>query len=144
MSLLSSSELIAIVLDSFEAERTNDTAWGKRLIANDFSKVSMMIRGDTLFPRLQGTEAVNDALLQAYSVKGREFHVWNTAANETTQTVFVELAEVEPYGDRISIWPYTLVCEINDGQIVRTRHYGDPQLLSHAISLDDIREAVTQ
>lgn len=144
MSLLSSAELIAIVLDSFEAERTNDTARGKRLIADNFSKVSMMIYGDVLFPRLEGVDAVHNALLQAYSVKGREFHVWNTAANETTQTVFVELAETEPSSDRVNIWPYTLVCEISEGRITRTRHYGDPQLLKRDISLDEIKKAITQ
>ena len=142
MTQLSSQELIQIVLDSFKAEETNDIEWGKRLIGDDFLRVSMTIHGDNVFPRLEGTEAIESALKHVYSVRGREFHVWNTAVNVDTQTVFVELAEIEPINSKTTVWPYTLVCEIRDKKIVRTRHYGDPRLLDADISIEDVRLAI--
>lgn len=144
MSPLSSKELIQIVLDSFEAERVNDIDWGRKLISEDFRRVSMSLHEDTLFPRLQGAEQINEALQQVYSVKGREFYVWNTAANESTQTVFVELVESEPINDRVATWPYVLICEIREGKIARTRHYGDPRLFDAGIDVKDIESIVNE
>ena len=136
------AELIEIVLASFEAEKAGDIQAGKNLIDDDFKKVSMVVSGDKIFPTLSGDE-VDAALQRAYQVKGREFHVWNTAANVKTQTVFIELAEVEPGKDEHDrIWPYVLVCQIKDGKIWRSRHYGDPATLKRNLSVEQIEKIV--
>jgi len=141
MQNYSADELIKIVTDSFEAERTNDVALGQSLITNDFKQRGMLISGDRIFPVFSGgDEPVS--LEEAYALEGREFHVWNVAANEATQTVFVELAEVEPTKESKRIWPYVLVCKIEDGKIKRSRHYGDPATLKSEITVDQVRDAV--
>lgn len=137
----SSVELIKIVTDSFEAERTNNVTLGKILIADDFKKRTMIIAGDNIFTILTTGDG-DDVIKEAYAVKGREFHVWNVAANEETQTVFIELAEVEPTKDSERVWPYVLVCQIENGKIKRSRHYGDPETLKQDISVEQVRSAV--
>lgn len=141
--VLTTEELIRTVLNSFEAERTNDVAGGLGALATDFKKTSMVLSNDILFPQIKGAELV-DAVSAAYSIKGREFHVFNTAANELTQTVFVELAEKEPRGNTVILWPYTLVCQFKDGKIAHTRHYGDPALLKEHLSLEQIQKIVME
>lgn len=137
----SSDELIKIVTDSFEAERTNDVSLGKTLISDDFEQRGMFISNGMTFPVFAGgDEPVN--LEEAYEVEGREFHIWNIAANEKTQTVFIELAEIEPRGNRKVVWPYVLVCKIENGRIKRSRHYGDPATIKAGVSLEEVRRAV--
>lgn len=131
-----------IVTDSFEAERTHDVARGKDLIAADFKQRSMIVSGDRVFPVLAGDGGEVD-LEGAYELEGREFHVWNIAANTETQTVFVELAEVEPRDGVKRVWPYVLVCQIEGGRIKRSRHYGDPATLKQDISVEQVQLAVT-
>jgi ketosteroid isomerase-like protein len=133
--------LIKIVTDSFEAERTNDVTLGKSLITSDFKQRGMIISGDKIFPVFAGGD-IPVRLEDAYALDGREFHVWNAAANEETQTVFIELAEVEPTKDSRRVWPYVLVCQIEDGRIKRSRHYGDPATLQQDISVEQVRSAV--
>lgn len=137
----SQEELIKIVTDSFEAERTHDVDLGKTLITNDFKQRSMIISGEKIFPVFAGGD-VPVGLEEAYALEGREFHVWNVAANVETQTVFIELAEVEPTAESKRVWPYVLVCQIEDGKIKRSRHYGDPATLRTDISVEQVREAV--
>lgn len=134
-------QLIKIVLDSFEAERTGDTARGRELITDDFQQRSMIVWGDKIFPVMAGGDGEID-LDSAYALKGREFHVWNTAANEQTQTVFIELAEVEPRDGVKHVWPYTLVCQIENGRIKRSRHYGDPATSKADLSVEQVEKAV--
>ena len=137
----SAAELIKIVTDSFEAERTNDVQLGESLITDDFKQRSMIISGDKIFPVFAGGD-IPVGLDEAYALEGREFHVWNVAANESTQTVFIELTEVEPTKDSKRVWPYVLVCQIQDGKIKRSRHYGDPATLKSDISVEQVRDAV--
>lgn len=137
----SQDELIKIVTDSFEAERTNNAMQGKSLITDDFKQRGMIISGEKVFPVFAGGD-IPIGLEDAYALEGREFHVWNVAANEKTQTVFVELAEVEPTKDSKRVWPYVLVCQIENGKIKRSRHYGDPATLRSNISVDQVRDAV--
>lgn len=137
---MNAKELIEIVMQSLEAERTGNVDMGRKLMSTDYRKTSMVLRGDVLLPRLEADD-VEPALLQAYNVQGREFHVFHAAADESTQTVFIELAEVEPRPEGAIIWPYVMVCEIADGKIKRTRHYGDPALIGSSIQLSDIRDA---
>lgn len=137
----SQEELIKIVTDSFEAERTHDVDLGKTFITNDFKQRSMIISGDKIFPVFAGGD-VPVSLDDAYALEGREFHVWNVAANVETQAVFIELAEVEPTTELKRVWPYVLVCQIEDGKIKRSRHYGDPATLQADISVEQVREAV--
>ncbi|MEI6850793.1 MAG: hypothetical protein WCK26_02385 [Candidatus Saccharibacteria bacterium] len=141
MCKYSTDELIKIVIDSFEAERTNNVELGKSLITNDFKQRSMIIHGDKIFPVFTNGD-IHTRLEEAYSLEGREFHVWNVAANEATQTVFVELAEVEPTEGSNRVWPYVLVCKIENGKIKRSRHYGDPATLKNDISVNQVRDAV--
>lgn len=142
---LSSTELIKIVLDSFEAEKTGDTVWGRQLITPDFKKTGMYIHNGEPFHRFELASDTTNALTRAYEVEGREFHVWRTAANEETQTVFIELAEVQPENDGTSsLWVYALVCDIVDGKIAHTRHYGDPRILKSGLSVDDVRRTVNE
>lgn len=141
MKKYTSEELIKIVTDSFEAERTHNTGLGRSLIADDFKQRSMIIKENTIFPVFAEGD-ITTALEQAYAVEGREFHVWNMAANEETQTVFIELAEVEPTRDSKRVWPYVLVCQIEDGKIKRSRHYGDPATLRTELSIEQVRDAV--
>ncbi|RWZ78227.1 MAG: hypothetical protein EOT05_00455 [Candidatus Microsaccharimonas sossegonensis] len=134
-------ELMKIVTDSFEAERTNNVSFGKTLITDDFEQRGMFISNGTTFPIFAGGDVpVN--LEEAYEVEGREFHIWNIAADKTTQTVFVELAEIEPRGDKKVVWPYVLVCKIENGRIKRSRHYGDPAIIKANVSLEEVRPAV--
>lgn len=141
MNHKTSQQLIQIVLNSFEAERTNNVSFGKSLISDDFLLRSMIIHGDKLFPVLAGGEVPLN-LEEAYTVQGREFYVWNAAANEDTQTVFIELAEVEPRDGVKRVWPYVLVCQIEDGKIKRSRHYGDPAILEKNLKITDVQDAV--
>ena len=134
-------ELIEIVINSFEAERTNNLARGKKLISKDFLHRGMFISNNQLFPIFSGGDKPV-SLDDAYAVEGREFHIWNIAADKKTQTVFVELAEIEPKEDKMVVWPYVLVCTIEDGKIRRSRHYGDPAIVKQDISLEDVRSAV--
>ncbi|HWT39686.1 MAG TPA: hypothetical protein VN081_00175 [Dongiaceae bacterium] len=134
---LSSSELIATVLASFEAERTNDVDGGLKLLHPDFKKTSVLIANDQLFPRLEG-EQVLKAVKAAYQVQGRQFHIFNTAADEVSQTAFIELVEIEPRGEATALWPYVLVCQFDDGLIYHTRHYGDPAVLARHLQLEDV------
>ena len=135
---LTETELIEAIHHSFEAERLNDIEGGLALLAPDFKRVSMLVSGDVVFPTLQG-DAITDAMKRAYAVLGREFHIISTAANEMTQTVFVELIEVEPRTDSTVVWPYVLVCVFEDGRIKRTRHYGDPSILERHLTVDDVK-----
>lgn len=141
MTNYSAAELIKIVTDSFEAERTHNVARGKELITDDFKQRGMIVSGDTIFPVFAGGETPTH-LETAYQLEDREFHVWNVAANEQTQTIFVELAEVEPRDDGKKVWPYVLVCKIEDGRIKRSRHYGDPATLKQNITVEQVRKAV--
>jgi ketosteroid isomerase-like protein len=141
MHYYSQDDLIKIITDSFEAERTNNVKKGKRLITDDFKQRGMIISEDKVFPVFAGGD-ISVGLEDAYALEGREFHVWNVAANERTQTVFVELAEVEPTKDSKRVWPYVLVCQIENGKIKRSRHYGDPATLRSNISIDQVRDAV--
>lgn len=140
--MYNSEELIKIVTDSFEAERTNNVGLGKKLITDDFQQRGMFISNSELFPIFSGGNEPVD-LTDAYAVEGREFHIWNTAADEKTQTVFIELAEIEPRGEKKVVWPYVLVCKIEDGKIKRSRHYGDPATVKNDISLEDVKNAVS-
>lgn len=137
----SADDLIKIVTDSFEAERTNDVEKGKSLITKDFKKISMVVHNDELFPAFFLKDKPG-LIEKVYAVKGREFYVWNVAANENTQTVFIELAEVEPMSGRKQVWPYVLVCQIENGKIRRTRHYGDPNIIKKDVSVDMIQQVV--
>lgn len=141
MHSYSADELIKIVTDSFEAERTNDISRGEELVSDDFKQRSMIISGDRIFPVFAGGDIAID-LEEAYKLEGREFHVWNVAANTETQTVFIELAEVEPRGGVKRVWPYVLVCKIEDGKIKRSRHYGDPATLKKNLTVNQVRSAV--
>lgn len=141
--VLTSKELVNIVLNSFEAERTNNVTDGLSVLATDFKKTSMVVSNDILFPQISGAKLL-DAINAAYSVQGREFYVFNTAANELTQTVFVELAEREPRSDATVLWPYTLVCQFKNGKIAHTRHYGDPALLREHLNLEQIQKVVME
>lgn len=141
MKKLSNLDLIKLVTDSFEAERTGNVEWGRCLISDDFKRTAMYIHNGTVFPVLNGKDLPLE-LETTYAVKGREFHVWNVAANENTQTVFVELAEVEPSGGKKHVWPYTLVCQIEDGKIKHTRHYGDPAVWEEGVSVEMVEKAV--
>ncbi len=134
-------ELIDIVLRSFEAERTNDVKTGRELITDDFKQRSMIIYADGVFPVFSGGQAPAN-LEDAYKVDGREFHVWNAAANEETQTVFIELVEVEPKDGVKRVWPYVLVAKIEDGKIKRSRHYGDPATLKVGVTVEQVQKAV--
>ena len=139
--MLNSNDLIKIVLDSFEAERTGNIEKGRALIANDFRQQSMILSGDKIFPIFSnGNDDVT--LDDTYLVKEREFHIWNIASNVESQTVFVELAEVEPRNNKKKVWPYVLVCKIENGKIKRSRHYGDPAVLTKDISVSDIEKVV--
>mgnify|MGYP000302448079 CR=1 FL=1 len=138
---LSSSTLIQLVLNSFEAERTNNIEDGLALIHPDFTKTSMLKSDGVVFPVLE-SKRVRQAVTVAYKVEGREFYIFNTAANEDSQTVFIELAEREPRVSGDVLWPYVLVCVIEDGKILRTRHYGDPSLLQEVVTIDQIKEVV--
>ncbi len=133
-------DLIKIVIASFEAEKTGDVRAGKNLISDDFKRISMVVSGDKIFPTLSG-DRVDAELKRTYQVKGREFYVWNMAANIETQTVFIELAEIES-DEPDQVWPYVLVCQIKDGKIWRSRHYGDPDILKKNISIEQVREIV--
>lgn len=137
---LTETELIEAIHRSFKAERLNDIEDGLTLLAPDFKRVSMLVSGDVAFPTLQG-DAITDAMKRAYAVVGREFHIISIAANEMTQTVFVELIEVEPRKDSTAVWPYVLVCIFEDGRIKRTRHYGDPSILEQSLAVDDVKSA---
>lgn len=141
MKRLSSQELIKLVLDSFEAEHTNNIEDGLALIHPDFTKTIMLKSDGVVFPVLE-SKHVRQAVTAAYQVEGRQFYVFNTAANEDTQTVFVELAEREPRAAGDVVWPYTLVCKIQDGKILRTRQYGDPALVQEAVTIEQIKKAV--
>lgn len=138
---LSNHQLIEVVLASLQAERTNTIENGLALIHPQFTKTSMLKANDTVFPVLD-SEQVRRAVIAAYQVEGREFYIFNTAANEETQTVFVELAEREPRDSGAVLWPYVLVCTIEDGKILRSRHYGDPALLKEALTVEHIRGIV--
>lgn len=135
---LSAEELINIVISSFDAESSNNTQIGRELITDDFKQRGMYVSGDKIFPVF----AVSKDLDIVYSQTGRLFHIWNVAANESSQTVFVELAETEPREGRQSIWPYVLVSKIEDGKIKRSRHYGDPRISKMDVSIDQVRDAV--
>jgi len=137
---MGAEELIRIVTTSFEAEKTGDIKAGKSLIRGDFKKISMVVSGDKIFPALSG-ETIDAELEHAYKVKGRQFYIWNIAVNVRTQTVFVELAEIEPRENNV-VWPYVLVCQIKDGKIWRSRHYGDPEILKKNISIDQVRKVI--
>lgn len=143
MKKLSEAELIQLVLDSFEAERTGDTVKGAQLIHENFKKTGMQMTKAGPFYRIEGAEDIRSALENAYVVKGREFHIWRTAANKDTQTVFIELLEVqpEPQGN-VSTWIYSLVCDIKNGKIAHTRHYGDPALMNSKLLPKEVERAV--
>lgn len=140
---LSESKLIKLVLDSFEAEKSNDVSIGTQLITKDFKMRSMSVYNKNIFPVFGNGELLTD-LKKAFSIKGKEFCVWNCAANVKTQTVFVELAEVEPTKKGPIIWPYALICQIENGKIKRSRHYGDPALLKENLSIQDIRSVIEE
>lgn len=139
--MLDKDELIEIVLGSLSAERDNNITVGKTLMHTDYRKTSMYLHKSIAFPVLEG-EAMREAMTKSYSVKGREFHIYNMAANEQTQTVFLELAELEPRAGEHIIWPYVMVCYIEDGKIKRTRHYGDPALMDRPVPLELITESI--
>lgn len=141
MKILNANELIDIVTKSFEAEKTGDTELGLELVSEDFKRRAMIVQEDKVFP-VVSSQDIKSEVNNSFRVEGREFHVWNIAANEESQTVFVELVEIEPKDGRERVWPYALVCQIEDGKIKRSRHYGDPGTLDSSITVDDVREAV--
>jgi len=143
MTHLTASQLIQLVLDSFEAERTGNTKWGRELMSPDFIKTSMQLYKGKPFHRFELANDTANAVENVYAVEGREFHVWRSAANEETQTVFIELAEVQPEQDGPhTLWIYSLVCDIKDGRIAHTRHYGDPALLKSGLTPEHVRLVV--
>lgn len=135
--VLSAKQLIETVHASLDAERENNIEAGRALLHPDFHKTSMFASGERLFPVLT-SQNVEAALESVYAVKGREFHVFNTAADEAKQTVFFELVEIEPNKNGSSTWPYVFICEFKDGLIWHTRHYGDPSLVHRELLLDEI------
>ncbi len=139
MSTLSYDELINIVHKSFESEKKADLNLIKQLVSDDFVRTSMTISGDTLFPDYYFNKELGK--LEANNIS-REFHIWNIAANEKQQTVFVELTEIEKDGSSELIWPYMLICEIKSGKISRTRQYGDPAVMSKKVKLKEIKKII--
>ena len=145
MDDLKEKKLIEIVLASFEAEKNGDAQKGKQLIDDDFTVTEMCEWYDgTVFRRLAGEE-MKKLMEHAYTYKGREYQFVQIAANDETQTVFVEFVETypDPKTGQIYRTPQVAVCQLRDNKLYRTRHYMDPRLSLKKLSEDQIKQAIS-
>ncbi len=141
---MSREELLKLVMESFEAERTSDSEKGLSLLHEDFAVTEMNLKldGEEPFRRETG-EALRASVAEVYQISDREYQFMHAMADEQTQTVMVEF--VESYTDDATgkryRTPQVAVCEIKDGKIWRTRHYLDIRLPYQFPSQEQIDEA---
>lgn len=143
MSTLNADQLIALVLASFEAERTHNIDANLKLISKDFRFTDMTLNTDgTPFVVVGGQQAC-ELMKVAFPIKNREFIFISICADENTQKVIVEFIESypDPANNKEFRTPQVAVCEIKDGLIHRTRHYMDPRISYLHLSEQDINKA---
>ncbi len=143
MKKLSKQELIDLVLNSYDAERTNRVAKNLSLVSDNFHFTDMVVAPDkTVFPRVGG-EALRKLMKEAFSIKGRQFVFKTIVADEQTQTVVIEFIESypDPKSGQVYTTPQVSICKITDGKISSTRHYMDPRLSFMNLSNDVIEHA---
>jgi len=142
---MNQTELIKLVMSSFEAEQSSNPTRGLELIHDDFAVTEMNIgRNGKLFRRATGDE-IRLNIKDAFQISDREYQFVHASADEATQTVMVEF--VESYGDVATgkryRTPQVAVCEIKDGKIWRTRHYCDDRVSYEFLSQEVIDAALS-
>lgn len=127
---MTAEQLKQLVLDSFAAERSSDTQKGLSLIHPEF-KITEMNADEDGKPFVTATgQDLRNQLATAFGITTRNYQFVHVLADEATQTVIIEF--VESYLDEATgtyfRTPTVSVCEIKDGLVYRTRHYGDKRL----------------
>ena len=137
---MTEQELIALVMASFESERTSNPEVGLALLHPDFRVTEMNVGPDgTVFRTLEG-KAVRNLIQSAFQIAAREYQYINVVADAQTQVVMMEFVEVSPdprNGKRFRT-PIVAICEIKDRKIYRTRHYTDDRLSYEYLEQPDI------
>ncbi len=93
----------------------------------DYTQTWMYQKQDgTLFP--SETSITDDSMQEIYTIKGREYHIYNITESENT--VMVECIEQYPDETTGQLYrtPQVLIVEFKNGKINRGRHYCDPRL----------------
>ncbi|HET8991471.1 MAG TPA: hypothetical protein VFN31_00365 [Candidatus Saccharimonadales bacterium] len=143
MKSLTKQQLIDHTLASFSAEQDQDIKSNSELLHDSFSMTDMVLRGNEHLPKLSGSE-LNQAIKEAFTIKGRQYEFINIIADEEIQTVMVEFIESypDPETNEIYCTPQIAVCIYKDGKIYKTRHYMDPRISRKHIPIEDIRKAI--
>ncbi len=134
------SKNIQTVLEILEDERSGRVKQALEKMSSDYSMtwVYQSVAGD-LFPRSESNSV--DELEDIYQIKGREYDIKNIT--EGDEIVMVELVESYPDTETGKVYrtPLVLVLEMQNGKIVRGRHYCDPRVSYLYLTEEEVDKA---